>query len=343
MAVRDTAAPEVPLISLVRSTPKEVLQALSTIGFIHLDLDGTGITQADVDRAFALSSLIHAVPADERTTCLKDAAGNGYFGMTGSLDERARSQTDRKESFVWGRGNSSGAAESETTTTQPLPDSVQNCRQELAEFDNKCFEASLRVLDVLSLAFDLPEHFFRATHRDAGSNALSLLNYPALDKPPESDDIRAGSHKVFTYFVAASDSNQWGDITLLFQETNGQPGLQIYLPPETVKKKTGVQLLQGDVDLDSGTWISAPIVPNTVLVNVGLTLEAMTDGLCKANIHRVVFPKGAAADLPRNRKTIAYFSTPSHDITMNPVKPGGVVTEKSGMSVFFTPPPFSPG
>lgn len=76
-------------------------------------------------------------------------------------------------------------------------------------------------------------------------------------------------------------------------------------------------------------WISAPIVPNTVLVrisllleimadehkvNVGLTLEGMTDGLCKANIHRVIFPPSAAGDLPKARKSIAYFSTPSHDV-----------------------------
>lgn len=145
-----------------------------------------------------------------------------------------------------------------------------------------------------------------------------------------------------------TDKHQWGDVTLLFQESNGQPGLQIYIPTEDVKKQKGLQLIQGSVSLDSGTWISAPIIPNTVLVggwfqfaitqsanvgnqvNVGLTLEAMTDGLCKANIHRVIFPKSATTELPRPRKTIAYFSTPSHDTIMNPVKPGGVITEQEG-------------
>jgi hypothetical protein len=61
--------------------------------------------------------------------------------------------------------------------------------------------------------------------------------------------------------------NQWGDVTLLFQEENGQPGLQIYLPTEDAKKQKGIQLIQEDVDLESGTWISAPIIPNTVLVS----------------------------------------------------------------------------
>ena len=59
---------------------------------------------------------------------------------------------------------------------------------------------------------------------------------------------------------------QWGDVTLLFQEQNGQPGLQIYLPNEEAKQTRGLELVQGDFDLESGTWISAPIIPNTVLV-----------------------------------------------------------------------------
>jgi isopenicillin N synthase-like dioxygenase len=80
-------------------------------------------------------------------------------------------------------------------------------------------------------------------------------------------------------------------------------------------------------------------------VNVGLTLEGMTDGLCKANVHRVIFPQSAPGVLPKNRRSIAYFSTPSHDIVsaceamrwlitkiMNAVRPGGVIVETQGWS-----------
>lgn len=146
------SAPEVPLISLVQSTPEEVLDALSTIGFIHLDLEGTGIAQADIDRAFEVSALLHSVPAPERAESLKDAMGNGYSGMKGSLDERATSTTDLKESFVWGRYQSTGA---ESETNQILPAAMQKYKQEIVNFDDKCFEASLRVLDVISQAFDV--------------------------------------------------------------------------------------------------------------------------------------------------------------------------------------------
>lgn len=51
------------------------------------------------------------------------------------------------------------------------------------------------LLTNLSNNAQLPRDFFRNTHEDAGSNGLAMLNYPALDQPPKSDDIRAGSHK----------------------------------------------------------------------------------------------------------------------------------------------------
>ena len=151
MPTNSTAPPEVPLLSLIKSTPEDVLAALSTIGFIHLDLDGTGISQEEVDRAFQISNLIHSVPLDQRTDYTKDARGNGYFPMKGSLDERS-SSTDFKESYVWGRFKASAE---ETKSQQVLPDAIGALRDEIEEFDNKCFEASLRVLDMLSQALSV--------------------------------------------------------------------------------------------------------------------------------------------------------------------------------------------
>ncbi|KAF1969464.1 Clavaminate synthase-like protein, partial [Bimuria novae-zelandiae CBS 107.79] len=201
----------------------------------------------------------------------------------------------------------------ETETTQTLPPSVEKHRQDIVDFDNKCFEASMKVLDILSWAFNLPENYFRFTHKDVGSNSLTLLHYPSLDRPAAGDDIRTGSHK------DQADLDKWGDITLLFQEKGGQPGLQVYLPTEASKKSKGFQLVQGDFNLESGTWISAPIVPNTVLVNVGLTLDAKTNGLCKANVHRVIFPPTPEGTVSKARKSIPYFSTPSFEIVILPI------------------------
>lgn len=149
MAINPSPQMEIPRISVLTSTPAEVFSALSTVGFIHLDLEGTGLSQKDVDRAFELSSLIHSMPRPERAPFTELANGNGYLKMRGSLDERT-SKTDLKEPYVWGVFDS-GAGE--TATTQVLPPVVAGFRQEFADFDNKCFQATLKVLDLLSVAF----------------------------------------------------------------------------------------------------------------------------------------------------------------------------------------------
>ncbi|XYA00777.1 hypothetical protein QA089_003321 [Meyerozyma guilliermondii] len=54
-----------------------------------------------------------------------------------------------------------------------------------------------------------------------------------------------------------------------------------------------------------GEWISVENVPDTLVVNVGQTLEAITQGVCKATIHRVITPKSGSG----TRISIPFFST----------------------------------
>lgn len=54
-----------------------------------------------------------------------------------------------------------------------------------------------------------------------------------------------------------------------------------------------------------GEWIPVENVPNTLVVNVGQTLEAITQGVCKATIHRVITPEAGSG----TRISIPFFST----------------------------------
>lgn len=71
-------------------------------------------------------------------------------------------------------------------------------------------------------------------------------------------------------------------------------------------------------------WQPAPIIPNTVLINLGLMMEAWTSGQCVATLHRVVFPPSPST---RSRRSIAFFGTPDPDVILKPVSKGGVVEE----------------
>lgn len=64
------------------------------------------------------------------------------------------------------------------------------------------------------------------------------------------------------------------------------------------KNSLQVQNWQGD-------WITVPYHPNTLVVNVGQTLEAITQGVCKATIHRVLIPELNSG----TRISIPFFQT----------------------------------
>lgn len=54
-----------------------------------------------------------------------------------------------------------------------------------------------------------------------------------------------------------------------------------------------------------GKWIPIENVPGSLVVNVGQTLEALTNGVCKATIHRVASPRSGSG----TRLSIPFFQT----------------------------------
>jgi len=318
----------IPLLSL-NDAPEAFLSALSSTGFLHLSLDeaaSSALTQDGVDKAFALSAVFYdQVSPEERARFSRDDDGdfNGYSasGSTYLNREGGQQKPDHKEGFGYARYQP-GAS-----WTQKLPDKLEERRKELLAFSDGCYDLMLMVLDKLSLAFEMPGDFFRSCHQHKGANSVTILNYPPLAEGEvvTDQDIRAGAHK------------DWGSVTLLFQEPNGQPGLEVFLGEDRKTKVNGMQLMN-DVDLTagefhtrrwvlmsmltnlrSGKWYPAPIIPRTVLINLGLMMEAWTSGHCVATLHRVIFP----ADAPHKpRRSIAYFGTPDPHVVLRPVKKG---------------------
>jgi isopenicillin N synthase-like dioxygenase len=323
---------KIPLLSLSDS-PSAFLSALSSTGFLHLSLGDDAskfVSQQMVERAFENSSQLYDVsPLADRMRFPRDddTNFNGHFavGSTYLNREGGQQKPDWKEGFSYARypvGES---------WTQGLPDILEKRRSELEAFSDGCYNLLLAILDKLSLAFELSEDYFRSCHQHKGANSVTFLNYPAL--PPGTkitrQDIRAGAHK------------DWGSVTFLFQEDGGQAGLQLFLSDDTTEQ-TGVKLM-ADIDLDkgeyivlscvprtgmlanfmlSGAWHDAPIVAHTVLINLGLMMEAWTGGLCKATLHRVIFPKSPSS---KARRSIAYFGTPDPTVLLTPVRKGRVL------------------
>ncbi|KAG7191804.1 uncharacterized protein KQ657_002769 [Scheffersomyces spartinae] len=60
-----------------------------------------------------------------------------------------------------------------------------------------------------------------------------------------------------------------------------------------------------------GEWVTVPYIPNSLVINCGQTLEAITDGVCKATIHRVLIPESGSG----TRISIPFFQTINLDTT----------------------------
>ena len=158
--------------------------------------------------------------------------------------------------------------------TRWLPDQVE-LNQTLLEFYRVGGEVCSQVMHAFALAFDLPENHFDAKH-DNHYSTVRLLHYPASEKTVEPGTIRAGAH------------SDYGTITLLFQDDVG--GLEI----------------QHD-----GSWIEAPHMPGTVVVNTGDLMARWTNDMFRSTKHRVVVPPQPAA--ARSRYSVTFFYRPNID------------------------------
>lgn len=89
-------------------------------------------------------------------------------------------------------------------------------------------------------------------------------------------------------------------LTYIYQATDHQNSLQ-------------VQNFQGE-------WITVGNVPDALVVNAGQTLEAITNGVCKATIHRVTIPEAGSG----TRISIPFFQTidlDSHKAAVSDINP----------------------
>ncbi|KAJ5626248.1 hypothetical protein N7510_002557 [Penicillium lagena] len=109
---------------------------------------------------------------------------------------------------------------------------------------------------LIAEALDLPSNAFDDVFDNPQQHKLKLIKYPP---PPVSENDDSG-------FQGVGPHKDSGFLTFLLQATPHR-GLE--------------------VQNKAGTWIPAPPLPNTLVVNIGRALEALTGGICSATTHRV--------------------------------------------------------
>jgi isopenicillin N synthase-like dioxygenase len=109
---------------------------------------------------------------------------------------------------------------------------------------------------------------------------IKLLKYPAITSDGNQG---VGPHK---------DSSGW--LTFLYQVGN----------------EAGLEVLNKD-----DSWISAPPIKDTLVVNFGNAFEAATDGAVRATIHRVFVPQNG-----RDRYSIPFFMGLPLDLKVSEIR-----------------------
>jgi len=138
-----------------------------------------------------------------------------------------------------------------------------------------------KFMELLAEALYLPSNSFDEFYDENKENMQhrgKVVKYPVFD--PAKGNQGVGPHY---------DS---GFLTLLLQ-ASPQVGLQVQLP--------------------SGTWVEAKPMPDTLVVNLGKGIEAVTRGVAKATCHRVFSPDTAQGP----RFSIPYFQMISQTVYLH--------------------------
>ncbi|KAJ1021150.1 hypothetical protein NDA16_003936 [Ustilago loliicola] len=298
----------IPIISLrddggtTAALGSQILDAVVKTGFFYLS--DHGITQDEIDALFKRSSEFFLKEQhNERLKCRDRANNTGYTPMKQeSLDPNSKSDGDLKESFYLAglaraEGGSKEAEAQHRPPAQHLPFTLEQHREEIAGFIEKCKGVCDTVLSGFAEAIDLPSRYFLDSHYGY-YDRLRLIHYPPAPvsrndgKESSSLSIRAGSH------------SDYGSCTLLFQKEVG--GLQVEMEP--------------------GEWVDIPPQKGCIVVNVSDAMEFWSGGLFRSTQHRVVLPRNESES--GSRFSVAYFCQPDEDARLVPLEISDKVRER---------------
>jgi isopenicillin N synthase-like dioxygenase len=268
-----------------------VRRSLGT-GFVYTSHD---MPEGLLDEAYAMLAAFFALPPEAKARWSAPES-HGQTGYTGLLVETAAGsdQADWKEMLNWGTDLSPAHPLRRRYPShyhdQVLPEAdVPGITEVLRTFHRRVHDIQRRFLRIVAVGLGVQETFFDDLLAD-GSNLTRAIHYPPMTTAPAPGHVWAAPH---------TDINL---ITALPRASG--PGLQLLTP-------------DGWADVD------AP--PGKVIMNSGIMLERLTNGLIPAGVHRVAAPErgGATGD----RYSVVQFCHPAPWVVLNPL-PSCVTPER---------------
>ena len=239
-----------------------------------------------LDTAYGMLEQFFRLSVDEKVKSTASGT-HGQTGYTGLLVETAAVSDvpDWKEMLNWGLelpdGHPLRRKYPSRYPDRVLPEQqVPGITEVLEEFHKRVLDIQRRFLRIIAMGIGCHETFFDKMTID-GTTLTRAIHYPAMDSAPGSEHVWAAEH---------------ADINLITA-----------LPRASAK---GLQ-----VRLDTGEWVDAIPPDEGVIINTGIMLEHITNGLVPSGWHRVV----ADPDHVGDRYSVVQFCHPTPWTILNPV------------------------
>jgi isopenicillin N synthase-like dioxygenase len=258
-----------------------VMRSLRT-GFVYTSHD---LPTDLLDTAYGMLEEFFGLPAETKTRFVAEGT-HGQTGYTGLLVETAASseQPDWKEMLNWSSevpdGHPLQRRFPKRYMEQVLPEAaVPGMHKVLMDFHERLLDVQRRFIRIIALGIGAHEHFFDMMLRD-GAALSRAIHYPQMQLAPAETHEWAGAH---------------GDINLITA-----------LPRATAR---GLQVMVDD------EWIDAVAPDGLAIINTGMMLEHLTNGVIPTGWHRVV----ATPDQVGDRYSVVQFCHPTPWTVLTPV------------------------
>jgi isopenicillin N synthase-like dioxygenase len=250
--------------------------ACENVGFLYAV--NHGVPQAVIDRGFAASRRFHALPLEEKLRLSLNENNIGYMPMNASMQAASTvhkaTKPNQNESFFISHDR--GADHPDVLAGVPLrgrnqwPAGMPGLREDMMGYFDALRGMCDKMLPGFAVALGMPADYFAPFFANEAHINLRFLHYPPQEDLSEN-----------TFGTAPHTDNSF--MTALAR--TDVPGLAIRLP--------------------SGEWFAPPVIPGTLLINLGNMMRRWSNDWFLSTPHGVINESGT------DRYSIAYFHSPN--------------------------------
>ena len=253
----------------------DIAQAAENVGFLYIR--NHGISKDNIAALIQQAETFFALPHAEKMRCYIGQSVNHSGYVPPGEEQFYGSEPDQKEAYDVNYDCPAGIPTRPMlgpSQWPPLDDIKDRFKADVSAYYQAALNLGRRLFRAFALALNLPEDYFDAQIQHPPSQ-LRLIHYPY--NPKAVDQLGIGAHTDYECF------------TLLLPTTDG------------------LEVLNGN-----DQWIDAPVIPDTLVVNIGDMMEILSHGRFQATAHRV-------RKVTQERYSFPLFCSCDYDTIIAPV------------------------